>query len=440
MKSRLFLLLLIVFSMFTLIPAFGEPDDPPRYIHLTWQRDDTAHTMTVTWRTEGAASGTVLYDTVSREGDLERYRYSAGGITQPYRAGGEGYIHNVELRGLAPDTTYFFVCGGEPGGWSREVSFRTGPILRSDVRFVVGGDSRTGHDERDRISRAMSKFNPDFVLFGGDMVEDGRDQELWDSFLGHMEAYWTGSNGSMIPIIPALGNHEENSTMYYEQFALPGNEQWYSLDWGPDLHIVVLNSEGDVDDLREQASWLEGDLEDHASYPWKIVVFHRNVFKNYHPEWLSAFNLQWIPIFDKYGVDLVVNAHSHNYMRSEPINWTASKTEPQPSYGEGTMYLVSGGWGAPLYETVDGWWVAYTTSIHHFVLVDVYENGTMRIQAKAETGETFDEAWIEKEIPDFGEMMAERVSALRGEKEALEGRVLMLEEGNRALEAEIAAL
>jgi hypothetical protein len=387
--------------------------------------------MTVTWLSIYENSGAmVLYDTIPRGGEIGLYRYFTEGGTHTY-LGASGFIHDVELSGLMPEMTYYLICGGD-GGWSRELAFRTAPLGRRDLRFVVGGDSRTNLNDRDLISRAMSVFNPRFVLFSGDMVADGNIQSQWDDFFGHMDEYWMGDNGLAIPVIPALGNHEKNSDKYFDQFALPGNEEWYSIDWGSDLHITVLNSETGLEGIEAQTEWLEEDLSEHSDYPWKVVLFHRNVLKSYHDWFLAAIN-HWVPIFDRYGVDLVVTGHSHNYMRSKPVNLTASHEEAMPTYAEGVMYLSSGGWGAPLYETVQGWWVAHTESTLHFALIDIYLNGTMHVQAKSGDGETFDEVRIHKELPNLEELLSTRL-------EKTEAKLLALEDENEILLSEITIL
>jgi len=425
LKNRnVFLLFIVSFLLIIRIPVSAGTSDLPKHIHLTWQREDTAHTITVTWHTNTSDAGdTVLYDIVPRDGNLELYRYSAQGTNHTY-SGDSGYIHDVELAGLIPNTTYYFICGGDTGGWSSERAFRTAPIIRSNVRFVVGGDCRTDHAERDKVSQIMSRFNPGFVILIGDMVEDGNRHDQWDSFFNHMKIYWVGSNGLTIPIIPALGNHEKNSTYYYEQFSLPSNEQWYSLDLGPDIHIIILNSEADPEGLVAQTSWLEEDLEAHASYLWKFVVFHRNVFTSDTDAWTPAFDY-WVPLFDKYHVDVVCNGHAHNYMRTKPINWIASNTTSQSSYLNGTMYLVSGGWGAPLHEVVGGWWVAYNRTEYNFVLIDIFQNGTLYMQAKDDTGKTFDEVWVYKSSFIIEELMAEN-KALKAQIVNLQSQISSL--------------
>jgi len=436
-KVKRLLLILLVPLLFTVHVGFAATDEP-HHIHLTWQTDDLAHTMTVTWQSLEEGSGsTVLYDTVSRGGDSELYAYSAEGVAHTY-SGASGFIHDVELTGLEPETTHYLVCGGD-GGWSGEIVFKTAPLGRQDFRFVVGGDSRSNPEDRNAVSAAMREVSPSFVLFSGDLVNDGAIQEQWDVFFEHMDDYWTGEDGLTIPIVPIIGNHDKGTVNYFDQFALPGNEEWFSIDYGPDLHIVALNSEASVAGLDAQTEWLREDLAEHADYPWIIVLLHRNILPSYHDWWLTGIN-RWVSIWDTYGVDLVVTGHSHNYMRSLPVNLTASMDEAQPSFEEGILYISSGGWGAPLYETREGWWVGYTESVLHFTQIDLYANGTLHAQAKGLDGVTFDEVRVHKDIPDIGELMAERLASAQLRADAVEEEKALLEEQLEALGDDYEAL
>jgi predicted nuclease with TOPRIM domain len=135
-----------------------------------------------------------------------------------------------------------------------------------------------------------------------------------------------------------------------------------------------------------------------------------------------------VSVWDTHGVDIVVTGHSHNYMRSNPVNLTASMEEAQPSFDEGILYLSSGGWGAPLYETKEGWWVAYTDSLLHFTQIDLFANGTLHAQAKDVDGVTFDEVRVHKDLPDIGELMAERLASAQLRADAVEEEKALLEE------------
>ena len=69
------------------------------------------------------------------------------------------------------------------------------------------------------------------------------------------------------------------------------------------------------------------------------------------------------------------------------------------------MYIVSGGWGAPLYDSGSNWWTANSASEYHFVVVDVFSNGTLTLQAKDIFGFTFDEVTQKMPIiPEFPPM------------------------------------
>ena len=411
------LIMALLMASAALLPIYSveaTPSDLPVHIHLTWVQNDTSHTIVVTWKTTTAEAGdNVLYDIVPRGGNPELYGYSATGGHHTYTGAG-GYIHDVELTGLSPDTRYYFICGGDEEGYSAERSFRTPPEAPTSIRFVAGGDSRYGSEtnwpeERDDISREMAKFNPSFVLFTGDFVMTGSDQDEWNNWFAAAQEYWVDNDGLTIPMITCIGNHEvyypqpsdydpENeATNYYEQFCLPGNERWYSLDFGPDLHITVLDSEilSRSDAWNEQLSWLESDLAEHESCTWKIAIFHRPAYSaGYHGQKTSGNDAvsrelireDWVPLFDEYHVDLVVNAHDHDYERTYPIYQNAV----QPY---GTTYVVSGGWGAPMRDVSPKWWTAYCAKKYSFTVVDI-SGGTLHMRAVDRYGATFDECYI----------------------------------------------
>ncbi|MFB0568527.1 MAG: hypothetical protein ACETV0_02770, partial [Nitrososphaeria archaeon] len=102
------------------------------------------------------------------------------------------------------------------------------------------------------------------------------------------------------------------------------------------------------------------------------------------------------PVLDKHHVDIVFSGHDHDYERTYPVNFTDSNTSPQPSPEKGTIYIVSAGWGAPLYESGKDWWTAYSDSLYHFTLVTIYPNNKLHLEAIDLEGKTFDQASIVK--------------------------------------------
>jgi hypothetical protein len=377
--------------------------DPPTGIHLTWNEDDTAHTIVVTWKTSMDNAGdNVKYGIISGN-----YTHSAVGSHHTYSGAG-GWIHDVELTGLSPNTVYYFVCGGDNGGWSEERSFRTAPDNSMSFSFVAGGDSRSGGGDwpagRDSVSQAMAKFNPSFVLFSGDFAMQGNYQWEWDNWLAAAQTYWVDNNNLSIPIIPCLGNHEiygDSGVSYLGQFSIPVNEQgndlWYSLDWGPNLHITVLDTQTSISGA--QTTWLQQDLAEHENYLWKVVLFHEPPYSDGPDGSNSSVQRYWVPLFDNYHVDLVISGHNHLYERTYPLeNGTISDNSDN-----GTIYIVSGGWGAPLYTGSPSWFAAVgPISKHHFTVVDILDNGMLNLRAIDTDGNVLDELSIQKTVPEGG--------------------------------------
>ncbi|TFF86048.1 MAG: metallophosphoesterase family protein [Promethearchaeota archaeon] len=400
-KSKIILAILLISSFFLYcfliiininINIENQTVEKPENIHLTWQRDPST-TMTITWQTSFENSGDmVFYDNISRPGYLSSYRNNVSGYNMTY-SGASGYLHIVELTGLKANTTYFFICGGQMG-YSPERSFRTLPQNISNLRFVVGGDSRTNIGARENISKIMAKYNPNFAIHTGDMVEDGRIQWRWDNWFGDVDSNWVGNNGLTIPIIPVIGNHEQNAINYYSQFVLPGNEMYYSYNLSNNVHISVLSTETDTSG--EQLIWLENDLSRHQNFTWKFVTFHQPAIPGSRENGHSGARNNWVPLFDKYHVDMIFNGHDHIYLRTFPINLTHSE-DPQ-SFDNGTVHIITGGWGAPLYEPGTHWYDAYTErpSVYHFCVINIYNNNTLNLQAVNSQENVFDELWIRK--------------------------------------------
>ncbi|MDI6820025.1 MAG: metallophosphoesterase family protein [Candidatus Hodarchaeaceae archaeon] len=416
---------LLVFTHACAIPsAEAEAPDPPAYVYLTWARDDTARSINISWRTmkEGYL-GEVLYDTEPRGGDPELYRFRAVGdpdVTPVTYEGLEGYVHHVELTGLEPGTVYYFIAGHSSYGWSEERAFRTAPASRTSFRFVAAGDSHSGADvrpypewpeSRDNNTKLMAQQSPSFLLGLGDYAFYYNDQWEWDNWFRALDNYLVTPEGLMVPIVPTVGNHEvvypqpldydpeTEATNYYAQFNLPGNERWYALSWGPDLRVVVLDSE--VLNIRsetwqEQLEWLDAELEASKDYLWRVVIFHRRMVIG---GTLEPRQEEWAFLFDRHRVDLVLSGHTHSYERSHPLDWTRAPGEVmQP--GDGVIYIIAGGWGGPMTGRPPAWSTAAgpEARFHHLV-IDVFENGTLRLRAIDSEGNALDEFTLHKDLP-----------------------------------------
>ncbi|RLC76675.1 MAG: hypothetical protein DRJ03_28185 [Chloroflexi bacterium] len=305
-----------------------------------------ANSIIVAWETDRPSHGEVVY------GEAEEYGAS---VADPAL----GARHVVTLTGLAPYTLYHYriVSDGEPLG--ADAAFRTaaGPD-QAEFTFVVFGDTRTQHQVHREVVARILEQGTDFVLHTGDLVDNGWDTGQWAAFFEIERELMARAS-----LFPALGNHESNSPLYFDFFHLPGNERWYTFDYG-NARFVCLQVDGfaDFGPGSEQYGWLEETLVANTQ-PWLFVYFHVPLYGSVPPhsapfaEMEETAQRALAPLFERYGVDMVFSGHKHSYERNE-VN--------------GVTYIVTAGGGAPLY------WAgereptqAAFARAYHFVLLEI---------------------------------------------------------------------
>jgi hypothetical protein len=136
-----------------------------------------------------------------------------------------------------------------------------------------------------------------------------------------------------------FGNHEGEgnnlSNSYLNHFGL--SKQYYSFDIN-NIHVLTMATEQKFDTNSEQYNFVVQDLRKAANNPdikWIIVTMHYPFYSspNTCGESDCAGNKEsrdiFHPLFDKYGVDLVLQGHVHNYQRSYPLKFN-QESSPEP--------------------------------------------------------------------------------------------------------------
>ena len=195
------------------------------------------------------------------------------------------------------------------------------------------------------------------------MVDLGPIQEQWDA--------WFEATGDLLAskaLVPAHGNHEFFATHYFASFTLPGNEQWFHHRYG-NLALLSLNDTVvDIDDIATHQPEYIAEVLGSSDAEWRFAYHHQSPYttNNTHA---SNTNVRehWVPQYEAHGVQAVLNGHNHTYERSVPIR---AGVEVAP--GEGPIYVVSGGAGAPLYtgHTAD-WFNVVATAVEHYMIIDI---------------------------------------------------------------------
>jgi len=344
-------------------------DPTPRHVHLGFVGDPKT-SMVVQWRTKDettratviryAAGADLTADQLTETGTGIQFGYKATGA-QIYR------VHQAHLCGLEPGTAYSYQVGTD-GAFSPVYTFRTAPDVaaRPDAEVVFGfvGDSRDGYDVWSQLVGQFQQRSPDLILFSGDAVTIGITQFEWEEFLDRGEPLF-----ARVPVVLAHGNHEVNSVNYYAQFAMPGDQENFSFDYGH-AHLTVVNdTPEDINAIAGSTRELiEADFEASKGARWRMLMHHQAIWSSAASHG-SSLTLQqaWMPLIDKYKLDLVLNGHDHEYEISKPlVNGVV-----QASNANATVYVVGGGAGAELYEIGPAFHTAYAEKTHSAAVIRV---------------------------------------------------------------------
>ncbi|HRX12043.1 MAG TPA: metallophosphoesterase family protein [Draconibacterium sp.] len=312
-------------------PSTAQPDQ----VMLTWS-SDPATTVDIQWRTDTTVtSGIVNYREVGSSvvfsTEAEKYRM------EDLLLMNDRFINRftVHLSNLKPGTDYEYQIVPETE-WKDKYTFTTQSETDS-FAFVWFGDTHYS-PEFGKLFNRVDSVHPDvaFYTIAGDLVSDGLHRNQWDDLLHYSENII-----SRKPLMCVPGNHDNRSglgaLMYREFFSYPKNgpdgvnkEQTYSFSYKNALFLMI-DATSSVD---AQTAWIEEQLKN-TSATWKIAVFH---FPPYNWE-EPYFDIQktWVPLFDKYHVDMVFGGHIHYYMRSKPMKGG----EVVDSYNDGTAYIIS---------------------------------------------------------------------------------------------------
>jgi hypothetical protein len=317
------------------------------------------------------------------------------------------YAYHARIGRLLPDTTYLYAAlhdGAEP----EFGTFRTSPRGRAPITFTSFGDQGTptlgkkyvppagvtipnppyvndnlGGPAGSDTTLGVERLRPLFHLFNGDLcyanLAEDRVRTWWD--------FWENNSRSARnrPWMPSAGNHENelgNGPIGYQAyqtyFSLPesaGQNEvtrglWYAFTAGSVRVISIANDDVAYQDggnsyvrgysQGAQKAWLEKELaaaRRNRDLDWVVVCMHQVAVSTADKANGADLGIreEWVPLFDRYGVDLVVCGHEHHYERSHPIRGRQANATltPLPAATEtelidttkGTVHMVIGGGG-----------------------------------------------------------------------------------------------
>ncbi len=257
------------------------------------------------------------------------------------------YTYSTVLNDLKPNTLYVYRVGYDSvmSEWNQ---FRTASEGNQPFRFVYFGDPQNGiREDLSRVFRKAILTAPDasFWLFAGDLT-DLPDESMWEEWFDA-----TGFIHRIVPSIMAIGNHDlyfemvngkkkktDKYPLWQSLFTLPENgpqgleESVYYVDY-QGVRFIVLNTNYRLED---QAEWLENVLSNNPN-KWTIVTYHHPVYSTGEGRDNRDIRETFMPIFDKFNVDLVLQGHDHTYARTYKIYQGKISVDES----KGTVYITS---------------------------------------------------------------------------------------------------
>ncbi|KAK7500302.1 hypothetical protein BaRGS_00008525, partial [Batillaria attramentaria] len=306
----------------------------PQHVHLAY--GDTLTAIVIVWATKAACSTELYFGTSPWQ--LDHHAAGTSITFTEQNLFGLQNLHRVKIQGLVPSTTYYYRPVSNDIGRG-PFYFKTPPAGNNwSPHFLVYGDLGVQSESFPSLAEEALKGEYTAVLHVGDFAYNLKDDngQVGDKFMQFIEPV-----ASFLPYMTCPGNHEIDSDSfahYRHRFSMPGAEWpmpvdslWYSFNVGP-VHFISYSTEvfftlGNKL-VQTQYDWLVNDLSKANRFrrirPWIIAFGHRPMYcstvsgddctKNN-----SLVRAGFEELFYHYGVDLVLQAHEHNYERLYPM-------------------------------------------------------------------------------------------------------------------------
>jgi hypothetical protein len=273
-----------------------------------------------------------------------------------------------------------------------------------EFNFGAAGDWGCTPDTIKTLENTQDK-SPEFVLALGDLSYEDAPQ-CWLDIINPIE------NKTLI----AIGNHDDETPEklkeYMDYFGL--EQQYYSFNY-ENMHFIAISTEIPFNEESSQYNFVSNDLADASMNPnidWIVVFYHTLAYTS--PADIGKGNSAdkelrntYHPLFDKYHVDLVLQAHNHNYQRSYPIIYNnedpknpviTDKSKDNYINPKGIVFSTIGTGGAEAYPlTGQARYIVAQYVGFGFLNVDVINNGeTLNGKYYANDGSIKDQFTITK--------------------------------------------
>ncbi len=243
-------------------------------------------------------------------------------------------------------------------GAASSIQASASPGGTPQLRFVAVADTGTGDRAQYQVADAMADYHrthpfATVILAGDNIYNNGEIGKVTAVF----EEPYKPLLQKDVRFFACLGNHDIRTDNGEPQVRYPGfnmKGRYYTFRQGP-VQFFTLDTNGNAD-WPNQLTWLEQELK-RSDAPWKVVYGHHPIYSSGLYGVNQAFVRIFTPLFERYGVQLYINGHDHDYERTQVIR--------------GTTYLVCGA-GAGQRPVGHSSWTACSADRLSFAALEVY--------------------------------------------------------------------
>jgi hypothetical protein len=274
-------------------------------------------------------------------------------------------------------------------------------IDEAEFNFVAAGDWGCDHEAIHTFSM-MKSMQPELYLGLGDYSY----QKSIDCWLNIVK-----SAGNAFKI--SLGNHDTEGKLlqaYMDEFKL--DKQYYSFDY-LNAHFIALSTELNKNQVEEQLQFVRNDLwrtKANHNIDWIIVFFHKPFYSASNTDYTNM-RRTYHPVFENFGVDLVIQGHSHNYQRSYPLLFNEARhSEPIVSDKEqfhyndpkGIIFVIAGTGGESIQPLNKKSFLASSYEGYGCINVEI-KGKSLSVEYYSDNNDTIDKFMISKNPPSKNE-------------------------------------
>jgi acid phosphatase type 7 len=303
-------LLFAAFSSYVFIPMYsGSGNTPPQLMMMESKSPKGLPGLAVVFYTAKQTRNTVVWG-------------ETGGKLSSLHEKQAANRHWIRLTGLKADTEYMYAVNSQKPVW-----FRTPPDGDQPMWFAAGGDAHVGNQTSnpaatkaimEQIARPTNGYDAFFLL--GDLTQLGFNDSMWRDAAIEFAPYTQSIPTAILP-----GNHDTmlGGLSFYKRYEKPPAEVaasnlWSRIDIG-NVHFLLLDLEWELQAWTPaEKAWLEDELKTIPKNDWTIVMSHTFYYSSGGTEdgwpWYDNQTVikELTPIFEKYGVDIVMSGHKHD--------------------------------------------------------------------------------------------------------------------------------